>query len=174
MNFDKVINERRSIRKYQNKEVAETLITQILKAGIKAPSAHNRQPWLVKVIKGKEKDQIYKALLTKKDQDYSIETTATTIKEAPILIAVFYNRETGNRDNDILSIGAFIENMHLKATELGLGSLWIANTNYIEGEIKEICKTTKKCVSTLAIGYKDQNPKERPRKELNEILLEDK
>ena len=71
----------------------------------------------------------------------------------------------------MLSIGAFIENMHLKATEMGYGSLWIANTNSIKEDINYISSVGYECVSCLAIGYKDQNPKMRPRKSLEEIMV---
>lgn len=171
MKFDDAIAKRRSIRKYLSKEVNEEDINKIIECGIKAPSAHNRQPWKIKVLKGKEKNKIGELLLTKKQEDRSIENTANIIIEAPILIIVFYDQENKNRDNDILSIGAFIENMHLKATELGLGSLWIANTNYIKQEISNEVKTDLECVSCLAIGHKNENPIKRPRKTKKEINL---
>ena len=39
------IYERRSIRKFQQKEVSLEIINKILDAGRAAPSAKNRQPW---------------------------------------------------------------------------------------------------------------------------------
>lgn len=38
------INERRSIRKYQEREVDRALITELIQAARIAPSAKNRQP----------------------------------------------------------------------------------------------------------------------------------
>ena len=171
MSFDTVLESRRSIRKYLTNDVPNDKIELIIKAGVLAPSAHNRQPWKVYIAKNEIKNQIYEAMMHKKDINSTIEMTASIINEAPVLLVVFYNQEEGTRDNDILSIGAFIENMHLKATELNLGSLWIANTNHIKDEIKSIINTNLECVSCLAIGYKDQNPKERPRKQLEEIII---
>lgn len=171
MNFDEVVSKRRSIRSYLDKEVEEDKIKEIVKCGILAPSAHNRQPWKIKVLKGDETNQVGELLLEKKDLAPSIENTANIIIEAPVLIVIFYDKTEGQRDNDILSIGAFIENMHLKATELGLGSLWIANTNYIKEEIKELINTDLECISTLAIGYKKQDPNQRPRKKQEEIMM---
>ena len=72
---------------------------------------------------------------------------------------------------DILSIGGAIENMLLRATDMGLGSLWIGNTSHIEEELKEILKTDLRVVSTVAIGYKNQDPHARPRKNFDEILI---
>ena len=47
-----VIDSRRSIRKFQDKPLARQDIREILQAGIKAPSAKNRQPWRYVVVQG--------------------------------------------------------------------------------------------------------------------------
>lgn len=171
MSFDDVVFSRRSIRKFEDKDVSFDLILEIVKAGISAPSAHNRQPWKVKVVSGVVKDEIYSSLILKSDLSSSIKNTANIIKKAPVLIVIFYDGDSLFRDHDILSIGAFIENMHLKATELSLGSLWIANTDYIKDEIKEITECNLECVSCLAVGYMDEKPNMSPRKSLEEIML---
>lgn len=173
MNFDEVVSSRRSIRSYLDKKVEKEKIEEIINCGILSPSAHNRQPWKIKILKNDETIKVGDLLLTKKDSAPSVENTANIIKEAPVLLVIFYDKTEGDRDNDILSIGAFIENMILKATELGLGSLWIANTNHIKKEISELTKTDLECVSTLAIGYKNQNPEKRPRKNLEEIVIKE-
>lgn len=40
-----VIKERRSIRKYKQEPIEKKEIDEIIKAGMFAPSAKNRQPW---------------------------------------------------------------------------------------------------------------------------------
>lgn len=171
MSFDEVIASRRSIRKFLDKKVDMSDVEEIIKAGIMAPSAHNRQPWKVAILEVEEKDDIASVLEDKADGDESKVNTARIIKEAPILLAIYYDDKDGNRDDDMLSIGAFIENMHLKATEMGYGSLWIANTNSIKEDINYISSVGYECVSCLAIGYKSQDPKMRPRKSLEEIIV---
>lgn len=169
--FDDVVLARRSIRKYLDTSVNDDDIIKIIESGMLAPSAHNRQPWKVKVVEGDEKIKIVTSLRDKTELDGSINNTALVIEEAPVLIIVFYDGDSTNRDHDILSIGAFIENMHLKATEMGFGSLWIANTDYIKEEISLVTGCSLECVSCLAIGYKNQEPKMRPRKNLEEIIV---
>ena len=171
MNFDDVVLSRRSIRKYLDKDVSFSDIEKIIQFGILSPSAHNRQPWKVKVVSNNEKIEIVNALLKKSDLDSSIANTANVIKELPVLIVVYYDGDNSNRDHDILSIGAFVQNMHLKATEMGLGSLWIANTDYIKKEISDITNCDLECVSCLGVGYKAQEPKMRPRKLIDDILI---
>jgi nitroreductase len=51
---EKVILERRSVRKYKKKQVPENLVRRILEAGRYAPSAGNYQPWGFIVIRDKE------------------------------------------------------------------------------------------------------------------------
>ena len=50
----KNILERRSIRKYKDKEVTEELIDEVLKAGTYAPSGMNRQSPIIVAITNKE------------------------------------------------------------------------------------------------------------------------
>ena len=171
MNFDDVILNRRSIRKYLDEDVSSDDLYEIIQFGIYAPSAHNRQPWKVKILKDDEKNLVADALFAKASLDSSISNTARIIKEAPVLIVVFYDKGDGRRDNDMLSIGAFMEIMHLKCAEMGYGSLWIANTNYVKEEISEITGVSLECVSSLAVGKSLKTPKMRPRKSLEEIMV---
>lgn len=46
------IEKRRSIRKYKLDKIEKSVIEEIVKAGILAPSAKNRQPWKYIVYTG--------------------------------------------------------------------------------------------------------------------------
>ena len=52
------IDERRSIRRFKNKDVENHLIESLIDCARKAPSAKNRQPWKFLIVKGKIKDEI--------------------------------------------------------------------------------------------------------------------
>ena len=54
MNFEDVLIKRRSIRKYNDIDISREDINKIIWAGTLAPSAHNRQPWEVIVLKDKK------------------------------------------------------------------------------------------------------------------------
>lgn len=174
MKFDDVILKRRSIRKYKSDDISDDLLISIIKSAIHSPSAHNRQPWKVMILKDELKDKIAKALIEKNEElnDLSIPVTADVIRNAPVLLAVFLDdSDVSKRDNDLLSLGAFIYNICLKATDLDLGSLWIANTSRIKEEITLITGVQLECVSTVAIGLRNQDPNMRPRKDINEVLI---
>lgn len=189
------IYNRRSIRKYSDKPVPKELIEQIIDAGRISPSAKNRQPWQYIVLGGKYKseflEQMWKGIL-REEKEYSMlpaskngiadaKNTWKIMVQAPILIVILNNNgrnpfESIDADGriveicDTLSIGASVENMLLKATEIGLGTLWIANTCYAYKELTEYLDTTQQLVGAIALGYSDEAPKQRPRKKFEEIV----
>ena len=53
--FEEIINTRRSIREYQDKDVEDEKILKILKAGMQAPGSRlGAEPWEFIIIKNKE------------------------------------------------------------------------------------------------------------------------
>ena len=50
MDLKNALSGRRSIRKYKEDLIDENTIMEAIKYGIMAPSAHNRQPWKVKLV----------------------------------------------------------------------------------------------------------------------------
>lgn len=173
MELKKVIANRRSIRKFIDQEVSDELLMEIIKQAILAPSGHNRQPWQFQIIKGETKNKIADMLIDKmKDVPNNTSVhTASVMKEANALIAVYLS-EDSSYDNviDVLSIGAAIENMLLTITEYNLGGVWIGNILHIREEIKALVGN-REMISCVAIGYKNQDPHARPRKDLSEVML---
>lgn len=170
------IIKRRSIRKFIDKEISKEQVNFILESARVAPSAHNRQPWHFVVLTKKQKDEVADKMIevvTKNQiEDASVIHTAQIIKEANKLILVFYtNPSNGDtRDMDQQSIGAAMENMCLQATKMQIGSLWIGNTYVIKKELEQRYFSSGQLVSSLALGYPNQEPKPRPRKDLSEII----
>jgi nitroreductase len=73
-----IIYRRRSIRKYQKKDVPDELVKEIIRAAMHAPSACNQQPWHFVVIRNEE---------TKK-KIAEIHPHAQMSAEAPVVILV--------------------------------------------------------------------------------------
>lgn len=173
MELKVAIEQRRSIRKYQDKEVTDDILLELIRLATLAPSGHNRQPWEFQIIKGETKNNIADMLYNKMiDVEGSTAPhTATIMGDANALIMVYLSNDSSYDNlNDILSIGGAIENILLAITDLDLGGLWIGNTMHIKDELKEIVGD-KNIVSCIAVGYKDQDPKPRPRKQFEEIIL---
>ena len=110
------IYDRRSVRKYTDKEVNPDLVDEILRAGMFAPSGCNKQPWEFVVFN--EKDLIKEI---KKLHPY-----ATALETAPVCIMV-----CGDTQKEMakgfyqVDCSAAIENMLLASKALGLDTCWM-------------------------------------------------
>lgn len=189
------IYERRSIRKFQQKEVSLEIINKILDAGRAAPSAKNRQPWKYIVFGNEHKKELLKAMedgLQREEKGITdlpksqhgivdAQNTLRIMHEAPIIIVVINtnakspflpvdNDERITEICDSLSIGASVQNILLAAQELGLGTLWIANTCFAYRELTVYLNTNEQLAGAIAVGYKAENPNQRPRKSLDEVV----
>src|SRR4051812_5501896 len=51
---ERIMFDRRSIRRYQDRPVAQHTLETVLTAALWAPSAHNRQPWRFAVVTSPE------------------------------------------------------------------------------------------------------------------------
>ena len=112
----KAIFNRRSIRKYTDKVVAEELIEQILRSGMAAPSAGNEQPWHFIVIN--DRDVLNEI---PKFHPYS-----QMLKEASHAIVVCGDRSLQKYDGCwVQDCSAAMQNMLLMAQDIGLGSVWL-------------------------------------------------
>ena len=131
---------------------------------------------------GLKREEHTKSLLPKSASGIQdAKNTLRIMREAPITILVlntngkspFLTVDPDERIMEIcdtLSIGASIENILLRAEELELGTLWIANTCFAYGELVEYLCTDKQLVGAIAVGYANENPYPRPRKVLEEIV----
>ena len=189
------IYQRRSIRKFQDKDVPIEVLNKILDAGRVAPSAKNRQPWRYIVFANEHKKELLKAMecgLQREEEGITdlpksrhgipdAKNTLAIMQKAPVIIVVLNsngkspflpvdNDERIAEQCDVLSIGASIENMLLAAEELGLGALWIANTCFAYQELTSYLNTDEQLISAIAIGYADESPGQRARKDLSEIV----
>ena len=183
MELKEAINKRRSIRKFNNSYISKDIIEDLIDCARLSPSAKNRQPWKFVIVKDSTKNQIADIMIEKEKKskvnlerklyncNSSVIETAKVIKQAPILILVLKNYDTNWITSDCLSIGSAIEHICLRSTDLGLGSLWIRDILYTQKEIAKLVNhEDMEVISAISIGYTNENPKQRPRKNLNEVL----
>ena len=190
-----MIEERRSIRKYKSQNINNEQIEKIVNAARLAPSAKNRQPWKYIVYRDISKNKLLDVMeegLKKEQEEHLLLpksvfglpdafNTLRIMREAPVIIIVMNTNgkspykviSTDERVTEIcdsLSIGASIENMILKASEIGLGTLWIANTCFAYDALMEYIGLPGQLIGAVAVGYADEQPAERPRKTVSEIM----
>ena len=189
------IETRRSIRKYKQCDVSRELIERIVDAARLAPSAKNRQPWRFIVYTGAQKEKLLDTMeqsLKKEQQTHALLpesagglpdafNTLKIMRTASAIIIVmntggsspFEPIDTDSRIGEIcdtLSIGAAVENMLLRAESLGLGTLWIANTCFAYNDLTEFVGEKGQLACAVAVGYPDEQPAQRPRKPLADII----
>lgn len=152
MELKEAIKNRRSIRKFKNTEISKKIIEDLIDCARLAPSAKNRQPWKFVIVTNTIKNQISDIMLEKENSskislerkmnnaNSSVKATAKIMKEAPILILVLKEYEDNWIIGDSLSIGGAIEHICLRATDLGLGSLWIRDIVYTRERNSQISR----------------------------------
>lgn len=180
MELEEVIAQRRSIREFETKPVEKVKLEKLIEAARLCQSAKNRQPWQFMILEDGRKDQVAEIMLQlfeSHDEELpgyvnSSRHTAQIIQNAPVLMLVFREPDELWIPGDLLSIGAAIEHVCLEAVNLGLGALWIRDTEYTE---KEICAYVGypqlQLVSAIALGYPAEQPAPRPRKTPEALLL---
>ncbi|MDO8886552.1 nitroreductase family protein [Candidatus Oleimmundimicrobium sp.] len=173
------INDRRSIRHFEDEPIPDDILRQILKAGCYAPSAHNSQPWKFIVLKGDKKNELGEAFLNiSKEERYKeytgfyvnrlLKYAGRIVKESPITIAVFnkgsfcgsaskYFRQSKKEVLHIMevqSIAAAIENMLLACHDQGLGAVWLGVPLLVPQElIEDFFNTKNELMAIIPMGY---------------------
>jgi len=160
-----LIKSRRSIRKFEKKEVPDELVMEVLEAGIWAPSGLNNQPWRFVVVKGEEvKSKL--AELTK----YS-----HIVKGASVLIVVLLERsKMYHQIKDHQSAGACIQNILLSAWALGIGSCWLGEILKNEERVKECLGLESdgyELCAVIALGYPADDSPRKGRNPLESFIL---
>ena len=154
------ILSRRSVRKYENKEIPQEVINQILEAGRHAPSAVNKQPIRFVVVKDGEIAKNFSSALFNR-----------FIKDASMVIVGCANVKsllTGKWA--IIDTTIALQNMVIAAWSLGVGSCWIGA--FDEGKVKQLLKIPEKwkVVALVTFGYPAEQPKSIRKKTVEELF----
>lgn len=155
MDFVKVVEKRRSIRRYRADPVPDDLIKEILESARVAPSAGNRQPCHFIVVKDVEKK---KAL--------GLREWAA---EAPVIV-VGCTDPSLSPTWHLVDLAIAFEHIILAATNLGLGTCWMGR---LEDEtIKKSLSIPDpiKVVAVTPLGYPAEVAGPKERKKLSEMV----
>ena len=139
----KAIHNRRSIRSYGPRQLAEKDLWEILKAAIVAPNGMNQQKWHFSVIQDKalldKMVDIIKENVLKSGNEFLIQRVKSpgyhTFYHAPTLVLISADKQA---DFTHVDCGAAAQNIALAAESLGIGSCLIASSGLLfasrEGE----------------------------------------
>jgi nitroreductase len=156
LKFEEVIKKRRSIRKYKDTPVPKEKILKILEAARIAPSAAHRQPWHFVVVEDKE----------------TIKKLAKSpwAAEAPVMIVGLAD-QAASPNWCLNDHGIAFEHIVLAATDLGLGTCWMGQSNR-EELVKDLLDIPDnfKVVALTPLGVPDETPSPKDRKSLDDIV----
>lgn len=164
MDFRELIAARYSVRAYRPDPVEEEKLQAVLEAARLAPTAANRQPFQVIVIHtaGRERElqRIY---------------AAAWFAQAPLVLAVCtlpdqaWTRRDGKNYGDV-DAAIVMDHIVLAATELGLGTCWIAA---FDPEAARAVLGLPEGVEPIVftpLGYPAERPRPKKRKDLAELV----
>ena len=156
MDVKETIEKRRSIRKYQNREVSQKIIDELIESARLSPSAYNAQPWKFKIINDKK-------IIEKMKQEgvfkHGFVYTAPLIIVCCGLEESYPENASENfnlRDLVYGDLGIASQNLVLSATELGLGSCYVGIIN--REKIKKILDISEDYIIpyVITLGYSDE------------------
>jgi len=174
-----ILDTRRSIRTYLDKDVPNEIIEKIMNETIKAPSGKNTQPWKYLIIRDEE---------TKK-KIVEIDNNQTWMLEAPVFIVCLADAsvrfddvaEVDFRDDSsdfvfkqlIRDSSIGITYLLLAIEQNGLGACWTAW--YDHNEMKDVLNVPEHMYvsGVVTLGYANQKPVARPRVKLEDVLMYD-
>ena len=194
MEFDQVIQTRRSIRNFKPDPVSDKAIFDILEAARLAASGSNIQPWRFIIIRSPEmKDKLKAATIyrfaLKAPVIIACCTNLSALDTRPdrvvelIQAGVFdqvevegeYAPPERNQEQVLtylnMNVGIAITHMMLKAVDLGLGTCWIGGFDPLKTKELLALDDNLHVLALLPIGYPERIPMPRPRFPLEKLIV---
>jgi nitroreductase len=158
-----VIHSRKSVRNYTEQQVTKSQLETLVKAGMAAPSAMNKQPWFFVVIDDKD---ILKTLANKMMFGNMLNYASAAIvvcgdmRNVPDILPKFWVQDCSAASQNIL----------LAAEGTGLGAVWIGvyPNKVAVKKVRELLNLPRHIVplNIISIGYPDGT--DRPKKKWDE------
>jgi nitroreductase len=166
MSILKVIKERRSVRRYKADPIPDDVFHRVLEAARFSPSGKNLQPWKFILVQ----DESLKQRLVE------ASFRQTFIAEAPVVVVACgypdrcYSRMGNYMKSWAVDVAIAFEHLVLQAQEEGLGTCWIGA--FEEKDVKSVLDVPEgvRVLALTPLGYPDENPVPRGRKNLEEIV----
>lgn len=164
-----IIRERKSVRKYKEDSIPEEVLFRVLEAARLAPSGKNLQPWKFIIVKDR----------TLKEELAEASAGQFFIAKAPVIIVACgfpdycYAHMGRYMKSWSVDVTIAVEHLILVAQEEGLGTCWIGS--FEEQDVKSILNVPEnvKVLALTPLGYPDEEPRDRGRKTLEEIVSYD-
>ena len=164
MDFTQLITKRYSVRAYKPDPIEDGKLKQVLEAARLAPTAANRQPFQLIVIHTQGREMELRKIYNRE-----------WFTQAPIVICgVGLVKEAWTRYDDTkytqVDVAIAMDHLILAATELGLGTCWIAAFNPNEARKVLGLPDNSEPVVFTPLGYPADQPKAKERKPLDNLV----
>jgi nitroreductase len=168
MDYVTLIEERHSIRAYQQTEVEDEKLQKVLHAANRAPSAGDLQAYQIVAVRSPEVRQaLARAALAQE-----------SVAQAPVILVFLADParsgvKYGSRGERLYSLqDATIACAYaqLAAHDLGLGSCWVGA--FRQAAVREAigCPFEQVPVALLPLGYPAEEPRITPRRSLTDLV----
>ena len=172
------IKNRRSIRAYDNKEIPEDVLNQVLEAVRWAPSWANTQCWEIVAVKDPAVKEALQGTLSKGNP------STKAMVEAPVVLVLagklqssgYYKGQATTSIGDwyMFDLGLAAQNLCLAAHGLGLGTVMIGLYD-LEKAAKVLgLPEDYQMVALIPIGYAAKPSSAPKRREISEFTRQDK
>jgi coenzyme F420-0:L-glutamate ligase/coenzyme F420-1:gamma-L-glutamate ligase len=193
--FYELVATRHSIRKFQDRPVAEDVLRRLLEAACQAPSAHNRQPWRFVVLRDPRLRQRFIAAmsesfradlardgLAQREVEQLIARGRDRMLQAAAVVLLCLTMEDMDQYTDADRQGAertmAAQSVALAGGQLllaahaeGLGACWICAPLFAPAIVRGILELPDpwEAQGMIALGYPDEAGRARARKPVEEV-----
>ncbi len=169
-----IIEKRRSVRKYEDKEISKQDLDKIFKSVRWAPSWANTQCWDIIVVKDKKIRESLQATIGPKNP------ATKSIVSASVLLALcgktgesgYYKGKVTTKFGDwlLFDLGIATQNICLTAHALGLGTVIVGLFDHDKAKKILNVPDTHEVVALIPLGYPAHEPKPPKRKAVEEFV----
>lgn len=173
MDLYHALENRRSIRKYESTAVPRDKLQRILEAARVAPSWNNLQCWSFIVVSDPKKKEI----IAESMPDNNPAKKAVGEMAPTVLVLCADPKASGNIDSKdyyLLDAGLAMQQLMLAAYVEELGTCWVAW--FDEEKVRSACSVpdSYRIVALTPLGFPAKQPGPRKRKDLSEIVYQEK
>jgi len=172
MEFIDIIKNRKSTRKFLDKDVSESALNEIIELANLSPSAGNVQARAVVIVNDQNAIEKIRSVTRGLSRFEGKIPVLLVILAKPQESAERYE-ERGKNLYALQDATIFTSYLQLIAVEKGLSTCWVGSFNESKiGKILELSEDVRP-VALIPLGYASETPAVKDRKNLNEIILKD-
>ena len=173
--FMEVLRSRRSIRKYEDRDIPEEMLEPIFEAVRWAPSWANTQCWEIVAVRDPAQKKKLRETLPAKGNP-----AAGAVEKAPLVLAVcgrrkvsgYYKGEVTTKFGDwfLFDLGIAVENLCLAARDLGLGTVIVGLFDHDQAAKVLNLPDDVEAAVLVPVGFPAKSPSAPKRREISEFV----